>query len=662
MINLAKKSLVGKAKERPDLVKEVVTKARNDGLRSTYRSVRSRLEEPIPLGYSCAGEVIATGDDVTDIAVGEKVACGGAGYATHSEINVIPANLCTPVPETVSLLDAAFTTVGAIAMQGVRRLEPTPGERIAIIGLGLVGRLTAKILDAYGHPTLGIDIDETAVENADELTAGAVIDRDDVKQMATEFSASDGVDGVIITAATDSNQPITLAGAISREQGRISVVGDVGMDVPRDEYYEKELDVRLSRSYGPGRYDRTYEEVGLDYPIKYVRWTENRNMAEFLRLLEQEDTAVDDLVTHTFPFDEALDAYDLILNGSDYTGIVFEYDQRSTDTERSRRYDRSRSKRTAAGTLSLGIVGAGNFATTVLLPVISDLDGYTIDAVASATGTSSAAVAEKYDARYATTDYEEIIQDDDIDVVVVATRHNLHAEIAGRALEEGKDVHVEKPPALTRAALGELASIEQQSDGRLMVGYNRRFSKPVRDIKQKMASATTPSMVQYRVNADTIPDDHWTLDPDVGGGRIIGEVCHFVDLMQYLTETAPTRVYACGPNTDDAPTRQNLQATVEFDDGSTGTITYTTLGDRSLAKEQIEVFNGGAAATIDNFKTGRFGLNQDKGFEAEFRAFNRAITDGDPSPIPIDEIVTTSETTFALRESITSNKPVPVER
>jgi predicted dehydrogenase/threonine dehydrogenase-like Zn-dependent dehydrogenase len=660
LIDLAKKSLLGKAKERPDLVKQVIEKTKKDGLQATYRSVRSRLDKPLPLGYSCSGRVIEVGEDVTDISVGDRVACGGAEYATHAEVNHVPENLCVPISDSVDSRDAAFTTVGAIALQGIRRLDPTPGERFAVIGLGLVGRLTTKLLSAYGHPVLGIDIDPSKVEDATELSVGAVIGDDDIGHVAESFSSGSGVDGVIITAATDSDQPVEMAGNIAREQGRVSVVGDVGMDIPREQYYEKELDFRLSRSYGPGRYDRMYEEKGNEYPIGYVRWTENRNMAEFLRLLDVGELNLDDLISHTFPFDDALEAYDLILEGGDYTGIVLEYD--SNETDRTWRIElESGSKRCVSGHLSVGMIGAGNFATSTLLPTISGVDDLAITAIASATGVSGKTVGEKYDAEYVTTDYEMILEDESIDLVVVATRHNLHAEIAVKALEAGKDVHVEKPLALDREELQAIVDAEQASDSRLMVGYNRRFSEPARAIKDELSGRNSPFMAQYRVNAGSVPSDHWTIDPEEGGGRIVGEVCHFVDLLRFFSESPPQEVYTIGPAVaEESLTRQNIQTVIEFRDGSTGTITYTTLGDDSENKESIEIFYSNQVLRIDDFKTGRLGISKSKGFETEFREFIETIQNGTSAPIPMREIVETSLSTFAIRDSISANAPIKI--
>lgn len=661
LIDLAKKSLVGKAKQRPDLVKQVLEKVKKDGLQSTYRSVRSRLDKPFPLGYSCSGRVIEVGDEVTDIAVGDRVACGGSEYATHADVNHVPKNLCVQIPDSVDIRDAAFTTVGAIALQGIRRLDPTPGEKVAVIGLGLVGRLTTKLLVAYGYPVFGVDIDPSRVDEASELTAGAVIGNDDIKQVAEAFSGGPGVDGVIITAATDSDQPVEMAGDIARERGCVSVVGDVGMDIPREQYYEKELDFRLSRSYGPGRYDRAYEEKGNEYPIGYVRWTETRNMSEFLRVIDAGKLTVEDLISHTFPFDNALDAYDLILEGGDYTGIVLEYE--AERQEKNQKFElKTVPKGSVDGKISVGMIGAGNFATGTLLPTISKIDDLNITAIASATGVSAKTVGKKYDAEYVTTNYEKILADEEIDLVVIATRHNLHAEITVEALDVGKNVHVEKPPALDREELREVIEAEQASDGRLMVGYNRRFSKPAREIKEQLSGRNAPIMVQYRVNADSIPSDHWTLDPEEGGGRIIGEVCHFVDLLQFFTNSEPKRVFACGPNIpEDSPTRQNMQAVIEFGDGSTGTITYTVLGNSSNGKENIEIYCENKLYSIDNFNTGLLGFSQSKGFDKEFQSLVDSIQGEEESPIRIGEVANTSILTFIICDSILSNRSVKFE-
>jgi predicted dehydrogenase len=381
-------------------------------------------------------------------------------------------------------------------------------------------------------------------------------------------------------------------------------------------------------------------------------------MSEFLRLLDVGELDLDDLISHRFPFDDALEAYELILDGGDYTGIVLEYD--ANEMDRTRRIElESSSKRSVGGQLSVGMVGAGNFATSTLLPTISGIDDLAITAIASGTGVSGKTVGEKYNAEYVTTDYEEILEDESIDLVVVATRHNLHAEIAVKALEAGKDVHVEKPPALDREELQAVVDAEQTSDGRLMVGYNRRFSEPARTIKRELSGRNSPFMAQYRINAGSVPSDHWTIDPEEGGGRIVGEVCHFVDLLRFFSDSSLQEVYTIGPAVpEESPTRQNIQTVIEFEDGSTGTITYTTLGDDSESKESLEVFHDNQVFRIDDFKTGRLGMSQSKGFEAEFREFVETIQNGMSAPIPIQDIVEISISTFAIRNAISANTPI----
>ncbi len=665
VIKLARKNVLNKARERPDLAKKVFEKAKNDGLISTYRAVKGRLESPSPLGYSCAGKVIAVGDDVTGFSRGDRVACAGAGYASHADVVFVPENLVAPVPDNVALEDAAFTTLGAIAMQGVRRADISPGENVAVVGLGLVGQLVVQILNAYGSPVVGADIDPRQVERGLEIgmDEGAVIGEEDVEGITERFSNGHGVDATIIAASTDSDDPVELAGEITREHGRISVVGEVGMDIPRSSYYEKELDFRISRSYGPGRYDRTYEENGLSYPISQVRWTENRNMREFLRLLSTERISLESMKTHRFSIDNALEAYDLVLENPDdesFTGILLEYG--SEDQSQTVKLA-SESKQTRnSETLSVGLIGGGNFAKTTILPTIGDISALSIRGVASATGKTATGIAKDVGAAYSTTDYEEIVTDDDIDIVIVATRNDTHAEIGTSALNHNKDVHIEKPLAITEDGLRSVIRAEQGSSGRLMVGFNRRFSPSARQIRSKFENRTTPLMLNYRVNAESIPDDHWVNDPEEGGGRIISEVCHFVDLFQYLTDSLPAQVFASSiPEQGAVGTSENVSIVVKLADGSTGTIQYTSLGDRSLPKESVEVFGSGQSGTIDNFKRGRLNLRQDKGHSNEFTTFIEAIQNGEPSPISVEDLVATTLSTFRVHDSVASAQPEQVD-
>jgi predicted dehydrogenase/threonine dehydrogenase-like Zn-dependent dehydrogenase len=666
MIELGQKSYLGKAKERPDLAKKVLNKARNDGLVSTYKAVMARLEEAQPLGYSCSGEVIAVGSDVEAFSVGDFVACAGAGYANHAEVVSVPENLCAPVPEGVDLADAAFVTIGAIAMQGIRRAELTPGERVAVLGLGLVGQTATQILNAYGFPVLGIDIDPAQVERG--LNAGAtesaVIGDDDVGAAAETFSEGHGVDATLIAASTSSNEPVEMAGEITREQGRVSVVGQVGMDVPRELYYDRELDFRISRSYGPGRYDRNYEEKGLDYPIGYVRWTENRNMRECLRLLADDRVDFEPLRTHQFTIDDATNAYELILenpNEEAFTGVLLEYDPEREHATKHSHADRSlRMSPGRTSPLSVGLVGAGSFARGTLLPILTDHDDLEVHAVCSGTGVSASSVADEYGCAYATSDYTELVEDADVDVIVVATRHNLHAEVATAALKASKDVHVEKPLAIDEEGLLMIAGAAHESEGRLMVGFNRRFAPVAQELKATVSEDPGPVMMTYRVNADDIPADHWINDPDEGGGRIVGEVCHFIDFARFVADASIKRVSANSAN-EGSELPENVQITLTFEDGSTAGITYTTFGDSSLAKEYVEAFGNGKAATVDNFTGKKLSLGQNKGHEAEFDAFVDAILSGKPSPLPLEQAVEVTAATFAVNKSLRMARPVDVE-
>ncbi|KAA9398351.1 oxidoreductase [Haloarcula sp. CBA1130] len=661
MIEFANKNLLQKARERPDLVKQVVDKAKTDGILDAYQSATHRLNQPVPLGYSCSGEVVAVGDEVTEFSVGDRVACGGAGHASHAEVVAIPRNLAAHIPDGVSTRDASFMTLGAIALQGVRRADLTPGERVGVIGLGLVGKLVVQILDAYGFPTIGMDIAHRQVEAAAPLglDAGLTIGADDVAESVNNFTDGHGLDAVVIAAGTDSNQPVELAGSLCRDQGTVSVIGNVSMDLPRDPFFEKELDFGVSRSYGPGRYDRMYEEQGLDYPFGHVRWTENRNMSEFLRLLAEESVDVAPLVTHEFPFEDALAAYDLIFDDEsdeDVTGVVLQYDSKQ---EHSDRLQFRHSTPQPQDSVGVGLVGGGTFAEGTILPALEGLD-VSLVGVATSSGTSSRHVAKKFGFEYATTDYTQVVSDDDVDLVVVATRNNLHADIAVEALDQNKDVHVEKPLALNRTELRAVADAARDSAGRLMVGFNRRFSPMSTRIREELSNRSTPLMVNYRVSVDRLPSDHWVQDPEEGGGRIVAELCHFVDYLQFITESVPERLTATPITSGGAHSGEdNIDVTVSFADGSVGNILYTTLGDPSSPKEYVEIFGEQETHTITNYKTGKIiPLSQEKGHEQQFEAFISSIREGEPSPIPTTELVRSTLMTFAIQRSVRENRTV----
>lgn len=666
ILELAKKSLIGKARARPDLVKKVIAKIRTEGLSAALEKVFAKLDTPIPLGYSCAGTVVESGAGAISFRPGDRVACGGAGYATHAELNYVPKNLMAKIPANVSFEDASFTTLGSIAMQGVRQADVRLGERVAVIGLGLVGLLTVQILHAAGCQVLGIDPDAHRRELSLQIGAEAVAS-DDVTEAANAFSDGQGIDAVIIAAATDSNQPIETAAEISRVRGRVVIVGMVGMNVPRDSFYKKELDLRLSMSYGPGRYDPSYEEGGHDYPIGYVRWTEHRNMQSFLHLLATGRVTPSKLVTHRYSIDGALAAYELLESRREpYLGILIDYPDRLPQPLEVRTIELR--PVVAEQRIGIGLVGAGNFAKGVLIPTLKRHEGIEWAGVCTATGASGSQIAAKHGFAYATTDVERIMGDSKVNVVVIATRHDLHARLACRALEAGKHVFVEKPLCVRPEELSDFEEAISRTGGKcLMVGFNRRFSPHTDAIRQAFSGRGTPMVITYRVNAGMLPKDSWIADVDVGGGRIIGEVCHFVDWCEAVTDSVPVSVQAecVGGAQERARGEENLIATIRYQDGSVATIQYLALGPTDLGKERIEIFADGHAAVVEDFVTTTFvggshcnlRTRQDKGFDHEMAAFIRCVRGGGEMPIPFASLLRTTRVTFAIVESLGSGRP-----
>ncbi|MSQ13516.1 MAG: oxidoreductase [Dehalococcoidia bacterium] len=669
-LTFARQNLLGKAQARPDLVRQALDKVRTDGLLPTLRAANERLDTLAPLGYSSAGVVMDVGEGAEQFQKGTLVACGGGGYACHAEVISVPVNLVAAAPDGVSPREAAFATLGAVAMQGIRRAELTPGERVGVIGLGLVGQLTVQILRAYGFPVLGLDVSEAPVAEALErgMEAAAVIGRDDVAAAGRAFTGGVGLDAVIVTASSESDEPLRQAGELCRAQGRVSVVGAVGMKVPRDLYYDKELDLRVSRSYGPGRYDPAYEERGVDYPVGYVRWTEQRNMAEFLRLLAAGKLRVGEMVTHTFPIAEAQRAYDLLVankGGERVVGVVLEYPREAEESTTQTRVTFPAVPRKGAATATVGLIGGGVFARGTILPVFKNLPGVRFRGVATASGRTAAELAKRYGFGYAASDYRQVLDDPEVNLVVLATRHNLHARLAVEALRRGKHVHVEKPLALTVEELREVVTTAQKNPGALLfVGFNRRFAPMAVAAKASFAGRKTPMMVTCRVNAGALPADHWAYHPDEGGGRIIGEGCHFVDLLQYLVGAPPVRVYATSASGPGFRPDDNVQIALDYADGSRGQIVYTSLGSDSFPKERLEVFADGKVAVIDNFRTRKVlgvSLDQDKGHAAQFAAEVKAVQAGGPPTIALDELAMTTLVTFKAHESLQKGAPVALD-
>jgi predicted dehydrogenase/threonine dehydrogenase-like Zn-dependent dehydrogenase len=667
-MSLAKKSLLGKARARPDLVRKVLERVSRDGLVATGRSVIDKLDQAIPLGYSCVGHVIAVGEGISELSVGDRVACAGAKVANHAEVNLVQRNLCVRVPDGVEDESAAFVTVGAIALQGVRTAAPTLGETFAVIGLGLVGQLVAQLLHANGCRVIGIDIDARKVQLAKQLGCAVAEVRDEQLVGAVRSATRGlGVDGVIITAATDSNDPVQLAGELCRDRGRIVIVGAVRMDLPRKPYYDKELTVYQSRSYGPGRYDPIYEDMGIDYPIGYVRWTEQRNMEAFLEQCAAGRMQIAPLVTHRFPIERAEEAYQMIGAGNEALGVLITYPSgpapaRSVDIHTSS---------PGPDIVRIGFVGAGSFAAGVLVPAVATLRDTHLVAVASARGISARHVADRFKFDRCTTDDQALFDDPRIDAVFIATRHNLHAEQAVAALRAGKHAFVEKPLALDVATLQVVFQAQQDSGRVLMVGFNRRFAPLARKLGEFFAGRRCPLVIQYRVNAGELPPDSWIHDPGVGGGRIIGEVCHFVDFASYLADSLPISVFARGilPR-GGARSDDNVLLTVAFADGSIATITYCATGDAAAGKERIEVIGDGAIGVLEDFRMlhlrrggreRRFArLAQDKGHRAEVRAFVDAIRSGGEAPIPLASLQATHIACFAAVESLSCGRPIDI--
>jgi len=670
-IELAKKSIIEKAKSRPDQVKQVINKIKTDGIVTTFQRVMKKLDEPLLLGYSSAGEIIKVGENVEGFVVGDRVACAGGGYACHAEIISVPKNLCIKIPENVSYKQAAFATLGAIAMQGIRRANLTPGEKVAIIGLGLIGHLTCQILKAYGFPVVGFDISPLQVERARKMGIDASDTPDKAENLIKSFTEGKGVDAVIITAATKSNAPIELAGKILRNNGRVSAVGDIKMEIPRRTYYKKELDLKISRSYGPGRYDKKYEEKGIDYPFEYVRWTEKRNMEEFLRLVNKKLVQPEKLISHIFDIDQAKEAYKLILenpNKEEIIGVLFSYNPKREQKDTI--FFKKEEKHKPKSQVNVGIIGVGNFAQNIVLPILKKIKGVHLYAVADAKGINAQKIVKQFKGGYATTDWHKITEDKNIDLVIVTTRHNLHTPIVIEALEKNKNVHVEKPLCLNEEELNEIAKLARNSKGRLMVGFNRRFA-PLALKTKEVFKTINPLMIIYRVNAGFIPKDSWIHDPTEGGGRIIGEVCHFIDFCQFIAGSYPKKVYASLiPIGGSVQTEDNVAVTINFKNGSCGTIIYTSLGPKTLSKEYIEIFGGNKTMVIDNFKSATIykecgkkkirRLTQDKGHLNEFKSFIRAIQTGEPSPIPLKDIVLSMQTTFDTFKSAKEKKAIDI--
>lgn len=678
VVEFANKGLLAKARSRPDLVRQVFDKAKREGILSTVEAVRNRLDQPMALGYSSAGTVLAVGKDVKDFTVGDHVACAGGGHATHAEVVSVPKNLLAKLPDGVDFEAAAFATLGAIALQGIRLAEVKLGEMVAVIGLGVLGQLTVQMLKAAGCVVVGMDIKSQRADLAQQFGADAVaITAEQCLTLCAQLSSGHGADAVLITADTKENLPVELAGHLARNKGVVVAVGAVGMNIPRKVYYEKELDFRVSRSYGPGRYDTEYEEKGHDYPIGYVRWTENRNLQAFVRLLADGKVNVKPLISHRIAIEQAPQAYDVVLGktGEPFMGVLLTYPEKADLSRRvvlCDRQPRTAGQRLLAPEVTIGFLGAGNYATATLLPVMNGLAGLSLAGVCTATAMTSRTVGEKFGFAFCTTAEEELFANPDINTVVIATRHHLHARQVTSALLAGKRVFCEKPLCLTADELQVVTqAYEERRNPFVMVGYNRRFAPMSRQVKTFFATVQEPLVMHYRVNAGYIPSEHWVHDPVQGGGRIIGEVCHFVDLLSFFADSLPVQVNAYMLPNNGRYCNDNVAVTLTFANGSVGTITYAANGDKAFAKERIEVFGGEAVAVLDDFRSlelvrggnrqvHKARLRQDKGHRGEWEAMVEAIRNGGSEPISFTESVAVTQATFAIVESLRTGKAVEV--
>ncbi|MFI7413141.1 bi-domain-containing oxidoreductase [Streptomyces sp. NPDC049627] len=673
-------SMLGKARSRPDQVAKVMQSVATNGVPATYRKVMGKLDSYTPLGYSLCGVVEQVGAGIDDVKAGDLVACAGNEHALHAELNWVPKNLYTPVPDGLAPRHAAFGTVGSIAMQGVRQGEPQLGEVALVIGLGLIGQLVVQLLAASGVRVVGADPDPVRCELAERLGAAACGDPASaaVETAVAELTGGHGVDQVYLAAGGGSNQPVELAAKLCRDRGRVVDIGKCRLDLPWNAYYEKELDVRFSRSYGPGRYDPEYELEGRDYPIGYVRWTERRNLACFLDLAARGRVDVEPLISHIADFDDAVETYRRLKDGElKAVAVLFRYPQQEGQAEEAAApavavpaVNVRRAPARAAGTpVRLAFIGAGNYATSMLLPHLTQREGVQLSTVVTTTALSAANAQRKFGFAEATTDLDAVLGDKSIDAVFVVTRHSSHAELTRKALLAGKTVFVEKPLALTEDELaGVLAAVEESGNDRLQVGFNRRFAPLLQEAKQRFGARTGPANLRYLVNAGRLDHGSWYLQQGTEGSRFAGEGGHFIDTASWLLDADPVSVYAVAPSGN-----EDLQVVLRYPDGSTATVSYVTSGPSSFPKETLDLVADGKALRLDDFVrasvygrkkwvSSRLPKARDKGQNAELAAFVKAVRTGGPMPVPLQSLVATTAATLAVPAGLASGTPVNLEQ
>lgn len=655
-VKAARKSLIGKAKERPQQVQQVLESLRTKGITQTYRAVVKKLDAYSPLGYSTAGEVIDVAEDVTEFKIGDFVACAGNGYASHAEVIAVPVNLCVKLRSDADLSKACYNTLGAIAMEGVRQADLRLGETCAVIGLGLIGQLACLELQASGVRVVGIDVSEAAVKQAAAHCTDLAFSRSmpGIDENIKSYTNGLGVDAVIIAAATTSLDPVNFAGAICRKRGKVIVLGAVPTGFDRDPYYyKKELELKMSCSYGPGRYDLNYEEKGIDYPVAYVRWTEKRNMETFQDLISTGKIDVSYLTTHTFAFENAPKAYDMVAKRTEpFLGIVLKYD---TNKEHIRKAISIKEQSEPVKDISVAFIGAGSYAQGSLLPNLPD--DITRKGVMTNSGTTSKRVAERFGFEFCTSNEDDILKSKEINTLFIATRHDSHAKYVIEGLKNGKNVYVEKPLCMTLDELVEVQQICQEKQKSVMIGFNRRFAPLAQKIKQKFGNGKMAMI--YRVNAGAIPADSWIQDMKVGGGRMIGEGCHFIDFMAFMCGSIPVKVSAIALP-DSQGLNDTLNVNIEFENGSTGVLAYYANGAKSMPKEYFEVHAAGMSASLNDFKEctiyGKKAekhklTTQDKGQKKMVEEYFAGLRHGQ-QPIPMRDVFATTATTFGVLKSL----------
>ena len=627
LTSFGRKNLIQKCLERPDQVRKVTEKMSTDGILTTVESAFNKLAEPMPMGYSGVGKVVECGRGVTKVQAGDIVAMVGQAY--HSEVNRVNQNLIVEIPQgDKDIRQYAFAALGAIALTGIHQAEVVSGETIAIIGMGLLGHITARILNAYGCDVIGFDISDKSIPGT-KLKAFVNSRDDNAEHIVKSLTMDRGVDKVIITASTNSNAPMDLAAAIVRDRGIICMVGVTQMNIDRRPYYEKELCFKLSRSYGPGRYDTDYEEKGFDYPLGYVRFTEGRNVEEFVRLISEGRIQISDIITHVIDFDKAQNAYEIITtnkNQERYIGILLKY--KDYPGKWASKIDHKVSKITKDGTINVGLIGAGNFTRSTLLPIMSGTGLFHFRGIATTGGIGSSQATSYTPFEYSTNDYQELLKDESIDLVTIPTNHNTHGRFVVEALKAGKHVYCEKPLCLTEKELKQIQETYEQSNGELFCGMNRRYAPLIQDIRKQLHTTEVPAIYDYIVNAGIIPSSHWTQDERVGGGRIIGEAIHFIDTIQYLDGSDLTDVKLSYLSNPAYPNKDNALITLRFASGAVGNIVYSSMGSKKYPKEQLRVFSNGSVYEMNNYvKMHKYGsskvlklkLKQDKGFTDEYK-------------------------------------------